>query len=485
MAQRMLRGQGGGSGSIDPGLMAEAREAKRESDAAIRERDARLDYRAKLMTGSYELQQRQAREESAKLVDRNGARSLLDTSGRFAGHSGEMPWGAASKINPYTGGRLGDTEELVKPTEKMPWYKTKLSHLALRSFAATLVVESVADALNNEENYKKAIRLAGGDSGAQSEAVMGRMRGAFQSVPLIGGMAYNLGNGLIGAFGGPSEQSIQTQNALTQQQVAFQNSDTGIRLGAISSRLGAQAMLAGNSLYGRSIQSRIGKIGRDAGVRAMGDDLLSRAGVEGYAQDWSDLSTSETGYMSWIPFAGAFFRNGDVDNANDARVKRNDQRRAQVNNVLSAQRAANKAIDAAEEQERMFQYSFSRDLQRSQITQGDYNTEGRTIGGIAARATLDYQAHVADARRRGMNPEDRELLQNEGIITTQDLLAKQRDITEELRWGSGRQSNPFVESPLAYTDRSMETPAEKMEALTKAVLGLEATIKGLNSQGNH
>lgn len=93
----------------------------------------------------------------------------------------------------------------------------------LRYTVGGVIVSTIASELNNQENWKAATRLAGMDQGAQAGAVMARARGAFGAVPIIGGALYQLANGIIGASGGPSEQSINMQMDLTSRQTASQD----------------------------------------------------------------------------------------------------------------------------------------------------------------------------------------------------------------------------------------------------------------------
>jgi hypothetical protein len=486
MAQRMLRGTGSRGNvpsGIDPDMWPEFREMKRESDAIIRERDARLDYRARLMTGSYELQQRQAREEAAKLVDHNGARSLLDTSGRFAGQSGEMPWGAASRINPYTGGRMGDTEEAVKPQEKQPWWKAKLSHVALRSFAAFVVVDAVAAELNNEENYKKAVRLAGyGPEGslAVGRAQIARTQGMFDAIPMIGGTLRNVTNSMF--MGSQTFQWQEAQLDLAEQYGRYTSGmGSALRMGR-GMRSAAEGF--GMSRTGRAISAaQDAAVGRVIDIDGMREQLLANAGLKKMASDYYDLDPSEQSGASSIPF-NLYGRSQDVSNANAARRKYNASRIATVDGTIERLKQDSKNERTAQITEIRNQNQYTIDSQQAQIAAGALAGQYRYTAAGALGVLGGYRASVADYRRRTPNDDDASILYNQGRIAMQGLEQSRRDVMENLRWGSGREYNPMIESPLAYTDRSIESPADQIKDLTAAIAELSTTMKSI-SGGTH
>lgn len=372
---------------------------------------------------------------------------------------------------------------------KTPWYR---SRLMLRGIIGVQVVDAIASELNNEENYKKAARLAGNDSGAQSSAVLARTRGAYEAIPLVGGIAYNAMNGLRGLFGYDTEQSIETDNALAQQQLRYQDTASGLRLGATSTRLGAQALLAGNSSYGSSLRNQQSKIGRDAAYRASTAKLYADAGFEdesgGGAQHYT--LSQYIGANIAVPGVGFSMAVHDLHadsqaetQANEAAI-RNAGRRNLINAQLSPVLTANRAMDAAEEQDRKYTNLNTIDLQQNQLRQGDLNAKYLYTAGSTSRTVGDYKSAITDAQRRGMDDSDRSILYNRGALSVQDLQQQGRDVMDNYRYGSAQQFDPFVQSTYANMDRGSESIGDKIDTLNAGMAELTIAIKTLSNGGS-
>lgn len=341
--------------------------------------------------------------------------------------------------------------------EKTSLWKTKIpiQHL-IRGTVYGLVVDAVAGMVGNEAQYQQGMTLAGNNQGAQAKANLQRLTGGIGSVPLIGGIL----NNLISPFTTP----IDTQNQLADRQIAF----------------GDMRMQAG---YGRAAANEttrsinFGPNSVSAGLAAINAERIEKKAEIQTNNEKMRVAWDQAHPMPTLNDWARDARYGDYSSGDSNRgyqaelIARNLQQRqfsTELNRNMDAQLAPLNA--GADQLMRTGQFNLA--MTTSGIDRMKLENQYRPTAGAAAQDIAQGKAIRSYYQRNGATSLD---IETGGAMINQliqSAMGRNKDIVENYRWGEVRQYNPYIQSPLTFTDRAPETQADKLDANTQAINAL-------------
>jgi hypothetical protein len=347
------------------------------------------------------------------------------------------------------------------PHSKQASWRTRIP---IRSLLRTTVVGMVVDAIAGmgaaEVQYTQASTLAGNNQGDQARASLQLRRGILGSIPFVGGILNNIDAGNMAG--------IETSLAMTDRQIAFRDDRYQALSGRSAMRFRTQAAAMGPNV----VSSRMASLNAErVQIKAQFDPETAAArkkfdeanpiptfsgGVPGDLAAMNPAMAKQIGEKQYQDFLS-----GPYKAYQDSLKGFNDQQ-----NSILAGRLAPLDVDRAEA---MRQGAYTSRMAQAEV--GRLRTQNR-FRPYQAEGDFEVESAENDLRyysRPGMTNIDRESMRTGVEYRIEMLRGKQRDITENYRWGSAAQYNPFIESPVAMTDRSPETQAAANDSLEKSI----------------
>ena len=342
------------------------------------------------------------------------------------------------------------------------WY---MARLAARSLVVTQIASAIGNEFENEENYKQALRLAGVDSAAQSQAVLGHSKGAFNAIPLVGGLAWKLYNGVSGAFG-LSEQSINADLEMSQRESGFYSAIGESAYQTQQTRNRTRSIAYGPNQYGRAaFEANAARSNSRYATSAMTTDLYRRATatVSGDADDVSQLPSSARGWDTLLPFNFPA-RNQDVENYNASLEKQREEARR----MAAAQNLARNKADDAELKQTLLEQGYDAAYQTAGVkNQADLLSAQNSYRPIAGQAK-----YIGDSLKNAFyrynqgdrNSQDTNLLIAQAGLAQQTLGSVQRDLNDQIYHGNTVNLSSSL-SPMGFYDSRTENTSTAQDSI--------------------
>jgi len=332
-----------------------------------------------------------------------------------------------------------------------------------------LIGETIAKSIGAGSQFNAAMSLTGSDQGAQGLAGTKLLRGLAGSVPFAG-------TALSALAGAAGLDAIDAQIALSGQQDTAIDAQTAAGFGAARSRT-------------RGLAARSGSFGAaQAGLAAQRIDVRQQAAKTSQASmaAWDAAHPERPGNqpMGVLGFltGGAvsnLYRSGIINtpmsdtDISDRNQMRNTFRMLQGRNTTAA---INAVEDEAAKLDREQKYQISSAKNTLELA-----TMENRFRPARARGAYAVSQFGTERNRLGPNANMQDLgyLRIQGETSIQELRSGQRDIANNLIFGSARNYNPYTESPLAYTERTTETTNQAFMELQTAIQQLTAEIAKL------
>lgn len=318
----------------------------------------------------------------------------------------------------------------------------------IRSTVIGFVADAAAGIASASVQYQQSITLSGNDAIAQSRATNALQKSLVSSAPVVGGILGNVYN----AAGGTA---IETQNILTERQTEFQDIMARRGTNARVADLQRSAIAAGPNALTASIRS----------IQAQRTALAADLQVE------NKKTIDAFNTANPVPTRALIFGNDDPfleDRADEDYQRRVKERQEQYNKMLSNLTAQNNRLmgpldQSLEEKQRAADYNLgeSRAGLNRLILQNQFRPvagEGAYLSGSAENIYNYYQNN-----RDKMSPTDIAMSRTQVATLGQQAMLNQRDAMDNLRFGSAVQYNPFIESTMSFTDRSVESQGDKLD----------------------
>lgn len=372
--------------------------------------------------------------------------------------------------NPGGGGGGG-------PHSQRPWY---LARIAARGLVVLQVANAIGEALNNQETYRQAMRLAGMDSGDQSTAELNYQRGSsIYKLPFIGGAAWNIGNGTNGILGRPTEQSLSADAIFTQRQLAFQDAAGNLGIGTAAIRNSTASARYGPYSYSRQVVESQGRLAQSLyDLTSTGLDLNTKFSALNAPQRptrFADFTDEER----WKYTSGRSLAEAADLVYQDRLGAYKQQQLLQVSNPLSSRE---KALTAQANEEQRQAGLDAKDQILSTLTQAQLmhsqNSYQPRVG--AAGATLATARNrfsrfqTLDPKASGYNlavgqyEADRQ-------VSIEELRGQQKDLSDYYYHGNTVNFNPG-QSLEAFRDTRVEQPSAVMKAINYALTELFGSL---------
>lgn len=357
----------------------------------------------------------------------------------------------------------------------------------LRGTMAGMVIDAMAGELGNEANYQKAMQLAGMDSVAQSSATIGRVRGGLSAIPFVGGVLNSLASVAI--------SPIETQNEMTDRQASYQNDRFGSLMGRRASIYQRQEVAAGpNSLTAQfaNLQAqRVGITEQVMGEAQKRRDDFTRTNLpaapsmlRAFGNAWVDGGiATRINPLDLLVSTHDDYQRQQRDYSVDSRNYDASQRsQSQTANSI---RDARLGVNDQQKLEAARTGWFNLSMTTAELNRQKMANQFRPSAADAQFAVEQGQAILDEyGNRPNTTATDQRQTKATMELLGEGLRGKQRDILEDIRWGTLEQYNPMIESPLSFADRNTEPIGDKLDALTTAITENTAQIQALMNKPN-
>jgi|GEM_PF-3760986 len=509
---RASRAGRGGGGGVDADLMREARQIKREAERAgqIREQN--------------EVQQQALRERVMAIKSRDPERWATLTGKatplpsdyyrgvnahvakqfethqmtREDGRSMQQAQQYSAPIGPNVAGAADQFEAMAAGGKQGLWQRlgSKVPHTALRSFAAVMVADGIAGEINNEENYKKAVRLAGLDQNKLGRAELQRYSGGFDAIPFVGGLLKNITNaGLSLVAPKYAPAAIETDLELAQMQRQYQDEGYRFGMGTVRTGLAARATAASPIGFTRRAYGILsGVLERRTSLESEYSAAEKNAGLE---SDPTEDDIEQARRKLHQPSIAGETSSRVMEEARGIMESRNLEKRKVLNAKFKRRREANDALQKSEEEDLSREGLYATRTAQAEVVRSDLAARFKPVEGGASAAVAMAKAMVdrvkrpapegydASKPRDQMTAEQRAHFDEQQIMKSNveaqvnQLRERQADVAQNFIWGRGQQYDPTVQSALAFTDRAVEGPQAQNDALQKAIEELTQVLKDL------
>lgn len=440
-------------------------------------------------------------------VDRGGARSMLSTGVV----TGEMPYGATSRISRFTGRPLGDTEVEVNPYasnrrmgnfttqdsgglrsdintgeisgdpaahtrgSQNPLFRPVQVRNLLRYTLAGIIADTFALELGNEQNYKKGMVLAGMDQHAQATATLGRFKGGLRAIPV-------LGQALESAFS-PFTTPIELDLEATQRRESIQSTQHDMRMGAIMRSREAGEIRYGKNTYGRrsAITEREIAEAREARRQANSKaiDEFNKTVVPWDKSPNNPYNSILSGYGMMIPpELRPKYEQMGKDYNDDLNRKREQAMAAATAGMKSEEDLANakRRQDMLNLQE---DYTIASGATQEKILAANKRPVAGALANLSANASASYNRYMADTKSgAGMAFELNSQMGN--LASAQQIFQDARD---RQLFGQTISFNPFNESADKFQTKDTESLDQKMQTALDTMARIAQYIMQIQQGG--
>ncbi len=353
------------------------------------------------------------------------------------------------------------------------------------------LAKGVSDVIGNASTWSNAMSLAGGNSSAQSEAMINGTEGMANIIPFgIGGSALNAGSALTGMFGGGmSIAGTRAQNIMSERINLSTDQTRELNVSNQQTILASRAA-SGNPFASQSLQIQANKLGminqntnqygtvRENAILGQEQPSEERSYLPWYA-NFSGIGAAYNA-SSWIQnkWNGSKNIQSDIDTTNTSSL-----RSTQINAQQQKQKINIEKL--TDEQQNQLNIESQRQTGNNtaqawgQYYSNNFKPVEGALNSLVGGAKSDFDAYNKRLKS-GFDMNDLQLTMSNLELNRQDVGAQQRDLRAMVLGGRGQRIGAY-ESALAYADPMQENMAAKAGAINVANTDIQQMINVLKA----